>query len=488
MLEELRKTRIYINTPLNKTENTGIPLMNLDWGSTNLPINKIDQAVAERTWAIHGNPGSCGSYTGGLTRTMIVDTTRSILKHLNVEGDVHYGGYGASYWLGRLPEVLNTSRLLLIQTEIHDAMVGKWKHIDRYNPDVSDRCTWVRRMCMKHGSGNLVLGISLSSHLTGATFEDKWGVLDFCRDMGVRVLIDATCYLAHHRVPEIPHFDYLVFSPHKLPGGPGSCGVLVTGRGVEWAAEPGSQNVPGIFRIRDVLEEFRKIEEPEGVDGRIQQFISSFGSLKEGCFSVKMMFWDDAKIEEPHFSFKIMWKSPDSHCLQVHPSLVSMICTHVYGIQIRGGGICAESFLTNRNVGLMKPGVCRISVPRYLFTQELSDLVLERFRDMLKYMNYYIRCYHIDETHNWNVSPEIVLRRPDPASQGKKTCCMGSNLTYHTFLKKDELLRGGMMVIDWMFPEVWTKIMSRRHTDVYLEDPERWFLHPEDLRNTDPEI
>jgi hypothetical protein len=116
MTEELSRTRLYINTPLNKSNGSGIPLINLDWGSTNLPLKTVDEEVMKRTWAIHGNPGSCGSYTGGISKMTIEEVSRSILRFLNVRGEVFYGGAGASYWLGRIAERHSGSRLMLNET------------------------------------------------------------------------------------------------------------------------------------------------------------------------------------------------------------------------------------------------------------------------------------------------------------------------------------------------------------------------------------
>jgi hypothetical protein len=175
--------------------------------------------------------------------------------------------------------------------------------------------------------------------------------------------------------------------------------------------------------------------------------------------------------------------------LQVHPNLVSMICTHIYGLQIRGGGMCAESFLTDNREGIMKRGVCRISVPRYLFTEELSKLILEKFRDMIKYMGYYIRCYHIGKQGGWEIRPEIAFKRQEPSpNTSSKTCCQGPQSSYFITLGKDEPLRGGMMVIDWLFPDVWSKMSATKLTDEYIDDPDRWFLHPNDLNYISSDI
>lgn len=482
MSEELSRTRLYVNTPLNNNNKSGLPLINLDWGSTNLPLKQVEERVTERVWSVHGNPGSCGSYTGGISKNVIEGVSRTILKHLNVRGEVFYGGAGATHWLGKIANHHKGSRLMLVQTEVHDALVRGWEHIDRHDPTTSDQQTWVRRMSRKYGPENLVLGVALSSHLTGGMFEDRFAILDYCKDLGIKVILDATCYLAHHKKPEIPHFDYLVFSPHKLPGGTGSCGVMVVREhgDVSWCTEPGSQNVPGIVRIEEAISVMRGLKEPEDVDGRMERFSNEFGKLREGCYSIEMMKWDDHRRSEPHFSFRILWTSPDKHVLQVHPNLVAMICTQIYGLQIRGGGMCAESFITN--------GLCRISVPRYLFTEELSGMILEKFRDMIRYMNYYVRCYELDSQGGWRVRSVITNQKPEVGTTQVKSCCMGPQSSYLLSIGKEEPLRGGMMVIDWLFPDVWSNVIRTKSTDDQLDDPDRWFLHPDDLKASDPEI
>lgn len=482
MTEELSGTRLYVNTPLNQSNKMGIPLINLDWGSTNMPLKSVEEAVSERVWAIHGNPGSCGSYTGGISKNIIEGVASKILKHLNTRGEVFFGGSGASHWLAKIARHHRGGRLMLLQTEVHDALVRNWDHIDKHDNRQSDQLTWIRRMCSKYGPENLVLGISLSTHLTGGTFNDT-GVTDYCKDLGVRVLIDATCYLAHHpRSPTLPsHFDYLVFSPHKFPGGPGSCGVMIAREPVSWAAEPGSQNVPGIVRIEESLKVFAGISEPPDVDGRIQRFASELEKTREGQYSIELLKWDDHVRSEPHFPFVVWWRSPDGHLLQVHPNLFAMMCTHVHGLQIRGGGMCAESFVSK--------GLCRISVPRYLFTEDLCEVILGKFRDLLRYMNYYVRCYEMGPRGEWRVRPEITIRTPEPNLTQVKSCCAGAQSPYFVTIKKEEILRGGMSVIDWMFPDIWAKITTEKFVDDgHFDDPERWYLHPNDLRTSDPEI
>jgi selenocysteine lyase/cysteine desulfurase len=269
MTEELTQTRIYIKTPLNHSNNTGLPLINLDWGSTNLPLRCVEERVMERVWASHGNPGSCGSYTGLISKNTIGEVSRGVLNHLNCRGEVYYGGFGASHWLRKIPEYHPEGHLVLIQREVHDALVSPWRHVHRYETRCMDQLTWIRRMCKKYDPQTLFLGIALSSHLTGTSFEDNVGIIDFCHELGMKVIIDATCYLAHHQKPKIPYFDYLVFSPHKLPGGPGSCGVMVSREPVSWGTERGSQNIPGVVRVEEAINMLRKIKEPEDVDTRI---------------------------------------------------------------------------------------------------------------------------------------------------------------------------------------------------------------------------
>lgn len=488
MTEELTKTRLYIKTPLNHTKSSGLPLVNLDWGSTNLPVKKVDERVSQRLWAIHGNPGSCGSYTGWLSKNVVEDTSRAILKYLGVRGKIYYGGAGATHWLNEISDHHRDCRLLLVQKESHDALTRGWSNIDRYDNRYMDMCTWVRKMSIKYRADKIVLGITLSSHLTGTGFEDSSGLLDYCKDLGVRVMLDATCYLAHTNHPEIPHFDYLVFSPHKLPGGPGSSGVMVTSESVTWVTESGSQNIPSIIRIDEVIKLFKEIKEPSNVNERIISFRKRFGELKEGPYSIVCHSWDESPIKEPHYSFNIVWKSPDMHSLQVHPNLVALICTHIYGMQIRGGGLCAERFITNGAEGVMMSGVCRISIPRYLFTEELTDMLLEKFSNMLKYMNYYVRCYFIGKSGGWEVRPEIIANNKEAGSQTHKSCCHAPSATFSYEKGKEDILRGGMMVIDWMFPDTWNEINRSRDSDEYINDPDRWFLHPEDLRSCEPEI
>lgn len=488
MTEELSQTRLYFNTPLNNSNTTGLPLINLDWGSTNLPLRCVEEKVMERVWASHGNPGSCGSYTGSVSKHIIDEVSNTILDHLNSKGEVYYGGYGASHWLRKISENHPDDHLIIVQKELHDSLISPWKNIHRYETKCMDQLTWIRRLCNKFDPKKLFLGIALSSHLTGATFEDKLGIIDFCHELGIRVIIDATCYLAHHQKPKIPYFDYLVFSPHKLPGGPGSCGVMVARKTVTWGTEPGSKNIPGIVRIEESLKLLKRLKEPENINELIGGFVMKLSLLKRGNYSIETMFWDDAPITEPHFLFRVNWKSPDGVTLQVHPNLVAMICTHVYGLQIRGGGVCAESFSSNNLEGLLKTGFCRISVPRYLFTLDMAENISGKLDDMLKYMNYYVRCYQIGKMESWEVRPEITSIPRTKNHSVNTSCCSGPSGTFRTDKGKDEPLRGGMMVIDWLIPDTWTKIIARKLNDRFLEDPDRWFLHPEDLRKCDIDI
>jgi hypothetical protein len=139
--------------------------------------------------------------------------------------------------------------------------------------------------------------------------------------------------------------------------------------------------------------------------------------------------------------------------------------------------------------GLLKTGFCRISIPRYLFTAELAGDVIGKLDDMLKYMNYYVRCYQIGKDDSWEVRPEITSIPPVKETQEpKKSCCSGPSGSFTKDRGEDDPLAGGMIVIDWLIPDIWKKIIARKLTDRFLEDPDRWFLHPEDLRKTDSGI
>jgi len=240
---------------------------------------------------------------------------------------------------------------------------------------------------------------------------------------GALALFDYAAAAPYERIDmnrdEQSFFDALYFSPHKLLGGPGSCGVLIiheriyrgdlpptvgAGGTVEFVSF-GTQSyvpdiearekagTPGILQtLRAALAlELKERLGPERIAARERDLMRLAARELSGIDGVELMGGADVSDRLPIFSFTIRVGSS-----YLHPRFVTVLLNDLFGIQSRAGCSCAapyghrllhideltsrriESSIMQGKVGL-KPGWTRVNF-HFLHTDAEVDFICKAVR------------------------------------------------------------------------------------------------------------
>lgn len=451
-----------------------IPLTNLDWGSGSLPLRYLEGEVSDMVWKYSSNPNSCGNLVGTMTADIIERGKRDILKTLGLsprDYGVMIGGQGSSYWLERISSYIGPCKLVTSQKEIHSSVAHPWE----VNDDLK----------------SFVYAMYLSSHVTGTVVETQPPELEVYRKIGIPILIDATCYLAHNEgLPTwLTYFDYLVFSGHKFPGGVGASGCLIYNRNRNFPTPPGSPDVYGSFKLIKAFELRNELTAVNVNPELLDRFIGGITSLETREYKIVYHRWDEGRVTEPIISFSVHNKMYNKI---VHPELVTKILLEGYGLQIRFGGICSDfGEQLYPGSGILKGGVCRISVCKYLLSEEFVEEIIDKFTSFLYNLSTFIYMYEI-RNESWKIR-ECFIENPEQyhdESYSEPRCLF---CAYKPGIKSSDTetrnsgyLTYGGGLLDKIMSEVFpaasqTIISEERKSDPYLHNPDRWFLHPLEL-------
>lgn len=451
-----------------------IPLTNLDWGSGSLPLRYLEGEVSEMVWKHSSNPNSCGNLVGSTTADIIENGKIKILKTLGLsskEYGIMIGGQGSSYWLERIAYHIGPCKLISSQKELHNSVVHPWKS----NEDLK----------------SFIYAIYLSSHVTGTMLEYQPQDLEIYRKMGIPILIDATCFLSHHAtLPSwLNYFDYLVFSGHKFPGGVGASGCLIYNRKHNFPPPPGSPDVYGIFKLFKSFEVRTEIMKKEIKSDLVDKFIHGITSIETKEYKIEYHRWDEGRVMEPIISFSVYNKK---HRKIVHPELVTKILLEGYGLQIRFGGLCSDfGEQQHRGTGILKEGVCRISVSKYLLSEDFVEEIIDKFTSFIYNLSTFIYMYEI-KNNSWKIRDCFVEKSEqyNDESYSEPRCLF---CTYKPRLKNFDLESSGIEYLTYggglldkimseVFPNMIQTIISNElKTDPYLKNTDRWFIHPLEL-------
>jgi selenocysteine lyase/cysteine desulfurase len=213
---------------------------------------------------------------------------------------------------------------------------------------------------------------------------------------------------------ELAFFDALYFSPHKLLGGPGSCGILLiheriyradlpptigAGGTVDFVNFDGQDYNPDI-EVREkagtpsILQtmraalamELKERLDPARIVRREGELVARAHSLLTGNPSIEILGGAPPEHRLPIFSFVIRFGSS-----YLHPRFVTTLLNDLFGIQSRAGCSCAAPYghrllhidekkssdlkrsIMCGNVGL-KPGWARVNL-HFLHTDEEVDFL-----------------------------------------------------------------------------------------------------------------
>jgi selenocysteine lyase/cysteine desulfurase len=518
IIAELSHSGVTVHSSFVK--DVELPMINLDWGATNRPVQYVDKKIQSDYNKLYGNPNSCGTLTGETARDIIDKTSEGICNHLKIDSQrnrIMYGGDGSSYWLDLIPRSLSKTiplmEVVTLQEELHNSLLHPWME-GGFKIHMKKDMGWLEKY-IQYKSGTptkIVLLITLSSHLTGHNFPhaplmELIGCLP--REDRPIIIIDATCYLSHHQY--IPHdliYDFLCFSGHKFPGGPGSCGAMVVSNPYHPLIQVrGTPNVMSIVRLglavkvrSCVMKEGEESHEPDRWIRELNEFLET----SERCHTRFVLHrWDTSLCSlrsEPVFSFSVYLTDLNKY---IHPQVVSSILLNAFGIQIRAGGQCADYAVQKEGVWaslntiddhspIMHPSICRISIPRYLLTKDLYYQVKTRLVDFLYVARFMIPSFY-PRMDGWRLHPDyhkyVTLNEGrDIEFTGKSHYC-GScqenrdKMLYSTRETKKEVLKSGLEIYHLMDDVV---LRHLNHVDVHTESqnlynhPFRWFVHPLD--------
>lgn len=506
IIEDLIKPRVSIHCQFQPEQET--PVTQLDWGATSQPLGYVEERVREILWNKYGNPHSCGTITSALTKKLIEDCKTSVLSGLLGERvleerfQVEFGGEGSTHWLEKIPGWFSRERFspICLQLELHNSLVEPWVEADwevSLPPTQTKRWDWFSRRLRYirevEGKTPLLL-LSLSSHITGGVL--KVGDVRKYLQEGDVVVLDATCYLTHHRtIPNIP-FDFLVFSGHKLPGGPGSPGcILFDGKYADRVVRKrGTENVPGIVRLTQALElNLELLRHPQSRS--VKMLNGVFRKTRRASCILLPAFWDTEEIyendREPIYSFFIQFEDK-----LIHPDLVADLLLHIFGLQIRVGGLCSDYSIprqdhldltpeewleTSSMETLLRPSVCRISIPSYLLTESLALRIEEAVQDLITYGHHLVSCYTLG-SDSWELHRDLEtgLDISVGGETVEKSCggCPGKK--GKTSIGSMEPEKRVALSPSAMISKLMAFTLSPSPVDPFLHHPYRWFIHPRD--------
>lgn len=502
-IEELIKPRVVIRSQFQPEHDLSVT--NLDWGATSQPLGYVEENVKKVLWDRYGNPHSCGTITATLTKNILEGCKTKVLSTILGERALEqtylaeFGGEGSTYWLEKIPGWFSKSQYspICIQKELHNSLVEPW--LDggwgvNFPPNSEKPWEWFSRRLRyirEVEKKTPILLLSASSHITGGVL--KMGLVRSCLREGDVVLLDATCYLTHRSIaPDIP-FDFLVFSGHKLPGGPGSPGCILFHKkyAPEVVRRRGTENVFGIVRLTEALElstQLHRHPQPRS----LRMMNSFLRRMKTGSCTLLPTLWDPEDIyeeeREPIFSFVVQFRNK-----LIHPDLIADLLLHLFGFQIRVGGLCSdytiprEDYLevtpvewleTSGMETIFRPSVCRISIPQYLLNEKLVLRIEGAVQEILTYGHHLIQSY-VPSLEGWSLHPDVLgLLDLSPETEVVREGCGGCPG------KKGKIVmgKGGEEKKPLETSKVIPRLMALalRHNSDLHDHPYRWFLHPLD--------
>jgi selenocysteine lyase/cysteine desulfurase len=237
------------------------------------------------------------------------------------------------------------------------------------------------------------------------------------------------------------YFDAIYFSPHKLMGGPGACGILVIHRKIyrvdlpptvgaggtvdfvnfddqEYSPDIEVREKPGTPGIMQTLRAALAVELKEALDPQMierrEKEITAEASLRlHGHPAIELMGDVEPQHRLPIFSFNIRVGTS-----YLHPRFIATLLNDLFGIQSRAGCSCAAPYghrilhideeksralrrtIMRGNAGL-KPGWARVNF-HFLHTGEEFDFICRAVLFIAEWGSSFLPLYSFDiHTGKW---------------------------------------------------------------------------------------
>lgn len=368
------------------------PLLYADYAASGRALRMVEDFVLEHVLPVYANPHTQASHCGRAINALRRAARAEVARFCGAGADdaVIFAGAGATAGIQKLVRLLGADRpdpagdsaLVLLGPYEHHSNLLPWREsgaeVIELPEDAAggpDRAALAAALAAGAGR-RIIAAFSAGSNVTGA-LTDIAALSQQVQAAGGKVIWDFAGAAPYRPVSMRPaadvHVDALVFSPHKLLGGPASSGVLVVRRDasvIDRPSAPGGGTVsfvsPGghdylgdlaareeagtpnvIGDIRTALAVIVRHSMAEaGLDTRAAAMCAA--AMARWCSHPRIEVLGCTQAERlPIVSFRLR----DASGALVHHQLVTRILSDCFGIQARGGCACAGPYV-HRLLGL----------------------------------------------------------------------------------------------------------------------------------------
>ncbi len=435
------------------------PIVYADHMASGRAVGWIEDAVRERVLPTYANTHTETSHTGHQT-TRFREEARALVRSAIGAGDgVHVifcgsGATGAMHLLLGLlalsssPQEPDERPVVFLGPAEHHSNDLPWREsgaeIVRIEadfagrPDPGDLTSRLRA----YGSRRRKIGsFSAASNVTGV-IADTRALAKALHAAGALAIFDFAAAAPYERIDmgsphesAGEHFDAVVFSPHKFPGGPGAAGVLairddaivrrtpvVSGGGtvsyvtrssrayvadVERREEGGTPAIIGSIRTGLAFALKADIGQ-EAIASREKALVGRALHAWRERPEIELLGPTDADVERiAVFPFNIRYRDK-----LLHHNLVVALLNDLFGIQGRGGCSCAGPYAHDllriddrmaaryeaavlAGFGLLRPGWVRLGF-NYFFSDEGVDYIIEAVGFIARFGHLFLPLYEPD--------------------------------------------------------------------------------------------
>ena len=438
-------------------------LVYADYTASGRSLAFIEDVIRDRVLPLYANTHTEASATGRRTTSLREDSRRVVHEAVGGGDDdiVIFCGSGATAAIDRLVRILRLDSrarpVVFVGPFEHHSNELPWREspaeVVVIGEDADGRLDLehLRAELVRHAGRPLKVGsFSAASNVTGIV-TDTDAVSILLHRHGALACWDYAAAAPHLPVemnpfPDVEHGDLaykdaVFMSPHKLPGGPGSPGVLVVKRHLladETPAVPGGGTILYVTpehqtyhpdpTVREeggtpaIVESIRaglafRLKEEVGAE-TIQELETAFArrALSSWRANPALFLLGSPELPRvPIVSFGIRYPLEARPVGMLHPNFVVALLDDLFGIQARGGCFCAGPYI-HRLVGFDletsaaheaevlrgRPGI-KLGFVRLSFKYFMSDTVFE----------YLVSAVSFLAEHGWKLLP---LYRFDPGT------------------------------------------------------------------------
>ena len=406
-------------------------------------LDFIENYIQEMVLPTYGNTHTTTSVTSQQTTAFRNDARELVATSVNAsdEDTVIFAGSGSTAAINKLVHILNLTEppIVFLSPFEHHSNLLPWKEAgakivwSRQKPNGDVDIEHLERELKKHShcTQRVIGSFSAGSNLTGILVNTDEVAACLHRNNALAIFdyAGAGPYVNIDMNPgedsefgALSYKDAIVCSPHKFVGGPGTVGVLVCKSKLfnnNIPSAPGGGTVVYVTETSHKYTSNLKEREEGGTPAIVESIRTGMVfELKDAITAEKIMERDDILVERaaakwkycpnlivlggfeahrlPIFSFCI--RHPSSKRL-LHHNFVSKLMSDLFGIQSRGGCMCAGPYAerllgidedlalrigellfdgqnsNESNAEILKPGFCRLNLPYYAEDSEIDFII-----------------------------------------------------------------------------------------------------------------